>query len=539
MGRGSELAADVLVVGAGISGAIASLRLAEAGLRVVCLERGDHVDSGSFRGGEADWELTALKQWHASPNVRAAPADYPIEDSEAEMKPLMYNAVGGSTIVYGAQWPRLTPSDFHVRTLDGVADDWPLSYKELEPYYDRTDADVGLSALAGDPAYPPQARAPLSPLPIGEAGRRVGRAHNKLGWHWWPGPNAIASRPYRELRPCVQRGVCGWGCPDGAKATADITHWPRALKLGVRLITGARVREVVLDERGRAAGAVYVDRKGGEHLHRASVVMLAANGIGTPRLLLLSSSLTFPDGLANSSGLVGRRLMMHPYTRVVGLFDDFLDSWQGPWGQSIHSLEFYETNTTRDFVRGAKWNLVPTGGPLAAALFPWPGDRLWGPEIHEHVGKWLGRSAAWGIIADDLPEDDNRVTLDPELTDSDGLLAPKVTYRVSENSRRILEFNVAFAEQSLRTAGASEVVSQPLMPEFGWHLIGTARMGSDPETSVVDQWGQAHDVPNLYVVDGSTFVTGGSANPTSTICALALRAAEHLVEERHNVRAAA
>jgi choline dehydrogenase-like flavoprotein len=531
--------ADVVVVGAGISGAVASLRLAEAGLRVVCLEQGDHVDPRSFRGGEADWELTALKQWHASPNVRAGSVDYPIEDSEAEMKPLMYNAVGGSTIVYGAQWPRLPPSDFRVRTLDGIADDWPLSYHELEPFYDRTDAAVGLSALAGDPAYPPQAGAPLPPLPIGEAGRRVARAHNQLGWHWWIGPNAIASRPYRRMRPCVQRGVCGWGCPDGAKATADITHWPRALELGVRLITGARVREVILDGRARAAGAVYIDREGREHRQRGSIVMLAANGIGTPRLLLLSTSQTFPDGLANCSGLVGRRLMMHPYTRVVGLFDDFLDSWQGAWGQSIHSLEFYETNPARDFVRGAKWNLVPTGGPLGAALFPWPEDRLWGPEIHEHVGKWLGRSAAWGISADDLPEDDNRVTLDRELTDSDGLRAPKVTYRVSENSRRILEFNVALAEQSLRTAGADEVVSQPLMGEFGWHLIGTARMGNDPASSVVDRWGQAHDVPNLYIVDGSTFVTGGSANPTSTICALALRTAEHLVQQRHNVRAAA
>ncbi len=535
MGRGRGLAADALVVGAGPSGAVASLRLAEAGFRVVCLEQGARLDPGVYRGAYPDWEITALKQWHASPNVRANAADYPVDDAEAEMKPLMFNAVGGSTILYGAHWPRMTPSDFRVRTLDGVADDWPLSYGELEPYYDRTDEDIGLAALEGDPAYPPGKPPPLPPLPLGEMGRRVARAHNALGWHWWPGPNAIASRPYRGRRACVQRGTCGWGCNEGAKASADLTHWPRAEALGVRLVTGARVREIVLDRRGRAEGAVYLDREGHQHLQEASVVILAANGVGTPRLLLLSSSNSFLDGLANSSGLVGKRLMMHPFTRVVGFFDDFLHSWQGQWGQSIQSMQFYETESLRGFVRGAKWNLVPTGGPLGAALFPWPGERLWGPAIHEHVAKWLGRSAIWGITAEDLPEETNRVTLDPELTDSDGIPAPKVTYRVSENSHRILAFNVSRAEESLRVAGAYDTVSLPLMQEFGWHLLGTARMGTDPATSVVDPWGRTHDVPNLYIFDGSTFVTGGSVNPTSTICALALRATEHLIGERRNM----
>jgi choline dehydrogenase-like flavoprotein len=524
------------VVGAGPAGAVASLRLAEAGFRVVCLEQGDRVSLASYRGTHPDWEITGLKQWHPSPNVRAMDADYPVDDAEAEMQPLMYNAVGGSTILYGAQWARLTPSDFRVRTHDGIADDWPVTYEQLEPYYDRTDADVGVAALAGDPAYPPQAVPPLPPLPVGEIGRRVARAHNQLGWHWWPGPNAIASRPYRALRACVQRGTCGWGCNEGAKASADLTHWPRAEALGLRLLTGARVREIRLDRRGRATAAIYVDRQGHEHAQNASVVIVAANGIGTPRLLLLSTSATFPDGLANSSGLVGKRLMMHPYTRVVGFFDESLHSWQGQWGQWIHSLQFYETDASLGFVRGAKWNLVPTGGPLGAALFPWPEHRRWGHAIHSHVAKWVGRSAIWGITAEDLPDDANTVTLHPELTDSDGVPAPKVTYHVSENSRRILSFNAARAEESLRAAGAYDVVPLPLMSEFGWHLLGTARMGTDPASSVVDPWGQTHDVPNLWIVDGSTFVTGGGVNPTSTICALALRAAEHLINKRRELQ---
>jgi choline dehydrogenase-like flavoprotein len=224
--------------------------------------------------------------------------------------------------------------------------------------------------------------------------------------------------------------------------------------------------------------------------------------------------------------------MLHPYTRVVGFFEERFESWQGQWGQSLQSMQFYETDRSRGFVRGAKWQLMPTGGPLSACLYPWPGERRWGEAMHRHVDRWLGHATAWGITADDLPDDRNRVTLAKDLTDGDGLPAPSISYRVSENSRRILKFNEARAHESLQAAGAVKTVSVPLMGEFGWHLLGTARMGSNPATSVVDRWGASHDVPNLYVVDGSTFVTGASVNPTATIAALALRTADRLLATR-------
>lgn len=521
---------DVVIVGAGLGGAVAALRLAQGGLKVVCLEQGDWQDPAAYPGDKPGFELLAETAWHPSPNVRRLPADYPVVDGDAEMKPLLFNGVGGSTILYGAHWMRLLPSDFRVRSLDGVADDWPIGYRDLAPCYDRVDAAFGVSGVAGDPAYPDRPDYPLPPLPIGAAGERVAAAHARLGWHWWPGSNAIASRPYRGRRPCVQRGTCGQGCNEGAKASVDRTHWPEALRLGVRLVTGARVARVETDRQGRATGVLWLDREGAMHRQAAPVVVLAAGAIGTPRLLLLSKA----GGLANRSGLVGRRLMMHPFTRVVGLLREPWRSWQGHWGQSLYSLEFAETDARRGFVRGAKWNLTPAGGPLAGALFPWPGERRWGEAFHAHVRAWLGHAVIWGISCEDLPEPANRVELDPDVRDGDGLPAPRLRYRVDENARRMLAFNSERAAESLEAAGAYRTLAPGLLPGFGWHPLGTCRMGTDPDRSVTDGDGACHDVPGLWIADASLFVTGGAVNPAATVAALALRAAERLLARRRD-----
>jgi choline dehydrogenase-like flavoprotein len=345
---------------------------------------------------------------------------------------------------------------------------------------------------------------------------------------------AGAAGEYGPLRPCVQRATCLQACADGAKGSADRTHWPEAIRLGVDLRTGAHVRAITRRPDGLAGGAIYLDRDGHEHEQRAGVTILAANGIGTPRLLLLS-------GLANSSGLVGKRLMMHPFGTVVGLFEEDLQSTQGPWGQHLHCLEFYETDHDRGFVRGAKWGLQPTGGPLKmATAYPWGAENpIWGERFHEQVRKRLGHSAMWGIIAEDLPEESNRVVLDPTGTDAHGVPGAKIQYRMSENSRLLMAFHEARARESLEAAGAYETVIAPFIRATGWHLLGTAMMGTDPATSVVDPWGRTHDVPNLFVFDGSVWPTSSGMNPTATIAALALRFAEHLVETRREQAVAA
>lgn len=531
-----EEKADVLIVGAGASGAFAAVELSKAGFSVVCLEQGDWTRPTEFAGARPEWELKAQKDWHPNPNTRARASDYPIDTSESDVNPLMFNGVGGSTILYAAHWVRMLPSDFQTRTRDGVGDDWPISYEDLAPFYGRTEIDMGVSGLAGDPAYPDEAPYPNPPMPINKIGRKAAEGLDKLGWHWWPAPNAISARKYRHMNACVRRGTCLTGCPEGAKGSVDVTHWPDAIDAGARLVTGARVREVTTNAKGLATGAVYIDRDGVERHQAADVVVMAANGIGTARLLLLSTSRAHPDGLANSSGLVGRRLMMHPYAAATGVYDEPLESWLGPAGHAIQTFEFYETDASRGFARGGKWQVMPSGGPLGlrAGYSDSPVEEVWGENFHHRIRRTLGRSFEWGVTAEDLPDMENRVVLDSEQTDSDGIPSPKIIYRTSENTRRLMDFNLARARDAHEAAGATEVHITPLMRDCGWHIMGTARMGLDPAESVINEWHRAHDVPNLYVIDGSAFVTSAAVNPTATITALTLRATEQLIANRKN-----
>jgi len=522
--------ADVLIIGAGASGAVAAKRLAIAGFRVVCLEQGGWMNASDFPGDKLEFELVAEKQWSADPNVRAMPQDYPCEISGSDISPVMFNAVGGSTIHFGAQWARMRPADFRLRTLHGVGDDWPVTYEEMRPFYERLDEELLISGVGGDPAYPPGPPPPLSGIPIGKIGRRAAEGMNELGWHWWPASHAIPSQAVGSRVPCQRRGTCMFGCPEGAKSSTDVSLWPAALEHGARLITGARVREIAVDERGVATGAVYVDRKGEERFQAASVVILAANGIGTPRLLFLSASSRFPDGLANSSGLVGKRLMLHPYMSVLGLYDEDLESWVGPWGTPLLSLQFADTDESRGFPCGAQWDVMPIGGPLMALARydDRPFAERWGPNIHRLVERTLGRAFDWGIGLEDLPSESNGVTLDPALRDPDGIPAPRIDYRIDEHARANLAFQIERAKEAHEAAGAVETLVTD-WSRWGWHLLGTCKMGDDPRTSVVNRWGQAHDVANLYIVDGSVFPTSGPQPPTATIAANAARCVYALI----------
>ncbi|MFB0874868.1 MULTISPECIES: GMC oxidoreductase [unclassified Sphingobium] len=523
--------ADVLIVGAGAAGGIAARRLAEAGLKVVALEQGEWQAPDRYRGSEWDWELTAARQWATRPDIRRSRADYPIDFSDSDMHILNFNGVGGSTILFNGVWNRLIRSNFELRSRFGIADDWPIRYEDLAPWYDATDRSVGVSGLGGHPAYPPHEDFPLPPLPIEGKAVEIARALAARGWHWWPETNAILSSAYDGRHPCVQRGTCSSGCNEGAKSSIDLTHWRPFVAQSGRLVTGARVRRITVDRQGLASGAEWIDRAGAVHHQSAAVVLVAGNGIGTPRLLLASACDRFPDGLANRSGLVGKRLMMHPCAFVHGLFPEQLHSWQGRNGSTLQCLEFTPHVPGRGYDGGAKWSLHPAGGgPLAEAM------RLFAagvpPEqFHARFDAQFGHRLKWVILAEDLPDEGNRVELHPSLTDDDGIPAARIVYRTSDSARRALDHNVAQATQILRDAGAYAIEASSPAP-VGAHLLGTACMGDDPDGSVVDPWCMAHDIPNLGIIDGSVFVTAGAVNPTSTICALALRAADHLIRHR-------
>ena len=352
-------------MGGGPSGAVTAHTLARRGFKVTCLEQGDWVNPTGYPGNKPEYELLLQKQWSWNPNTRHRDADYPMNLDSSDVTPIMFAGVGGSSLMYGAMWLRLLPSDFRVKTLDGICDDWPLDYWELEPFYNRVDQFLGVAGLGGDPAYPDQ-DFDMPPHPMGKGGVLAAQALNSLGWHWWPGTQAIPTHNHKNLAKCVRWGVCETGCPAGAKGSFDVGYWPHAIEAGTTLVTGARVREITVDHEGRANAVIWLDRDGREHRLRTNSVVMAANGIGTSRLLLLSSSGKHPDGLGNSSGLVGKNLMLHPNNAAIGLYEQEVESWKGPAGHLIYSLEFAETDTARGFYRGSKANLMPLPGVLTS-----------------------------------------------------------------------------------------------------------------------------------------------------------------------------
>ncbi len=526
---------DILIIGAGAAGAAFAWSMADTRLRILCLEQGDWMNPATYPSTGLGGELRQMGEFSSNPNTRARITDYPVNNDHSPIQIANFNGVGGGTVLYAAHFPRFHPSDFKVRSCDGVADDWPIDYDTLEPFFALNDRMMGVAGLPGDPAYPDH-ELPLPPLPLGTSGEWLARGFNRLGWHWWPSDSAIASLPYEGRDRCLNLGPCTSGCPQGAKASTDITYWPEAMRRGVRLQTRARVREITVGDDGLANGVIYLDAHGGEHFQPAEVVVLAANGIGTPRLLLNSRSARFPNGLANNNDVVGRYLMLHPYAWVTGTFAQRLDGQFGASGCCIWSQEFYETDRSRGFVRGYTMEIVRGRGPLVTAMNGLGSGQIpWGPGFHEAFARSFAHTTGMVNICEDLPEAHNRVVLDDTLTDSDGIPAPKILYTLSENSRRMLDHSVARATEVLTAAGATGVQFEAPWKMAGWHNMGTARMGEDPATSVVNAWGRAHEVRNLFVIDGSVFTTSAGVNPTSTIQAVALYIADAMKRRLANL----
>ena len=528
--------ADIIIVGSGASGAAAAWSLSrEKSLRIVCFEQGSISDPSDYPTKSSDWELSRFDKSSSNPNIRNNLADYPIDDSNSPISIANFNGYGGSTILYSAHFPRFHPSDFRVKTLDNISDDWPLSYSQLNPYFNENEKMMGVAGLVGDTAYPDY-KSLLPPVPLGEMGQEMAKAFNKMKWHWWPSYAAINTDKRKNRANCINLGPCNIGCSQGAKGSVDATYWPLALLNGVEIYTESRVYEITINSKGLADGVLYFDKDGNECECKAKIVILACSGIGTPRLLLNSKSPAFPDGLLNDNGLVGKNLMLHPLAYVEGVFEKDLKSSIGPHGCCILSQEFYETRAEHDFMRGYTMQILRGAPPIETATSGYFMRQLSiGKNHHKDFEKLFNHTAGIAIISEDLPEEHNRVELDFDNKDSFGLPGVKVYYELGENTKKILKHGIKMSKEIFNSAGAKVNASFAPVKNSGWHLMGTARMGENQKTSVVNKYGQSHQIKNLFIVDSSVFVTAGAVNPVATAQAITLFACNYIRENGSNI----
>jgi choline dehydrogenase-like flavoprotein len=360
---------------------------------------------------------------------------------------------------------------------------------------------------------------------------RLQTAFDQLGWHWWPSDAAIQTQDSDSRQACNFCGPCGLGCPRKARASVDITYWPLAIKQGVTLKTGCTVLQVNTNSKGTRAESVhYIDASGEHKMLVANTIVLAASGMGTPRLLL--ASLTNKMGSNSSDRLseIGRNLMLHPTAIVSGVFSQSLKTYQGPFACSLFSQEFYETDLRRGFVRGCQLQALRSQGPLGTALGGYMSRLPWGTDHHERFTHGFNHTVSITVTSEDLPEPSNFIDLAVGDTDSRGMVIPRMHYKVGENTQKILHFGIAKATELLRAAGAHNVNVNPLSRQAGFHFMGTARMGNDEDKSVVSAEGRCHAINNILVIDGSVFPSAGAVNPTSTLQAFALRCADALLD---------
>ena len=535
---GANDTVDFVVVGSGAAGGVMARELSQAGFEVLVLEQGPRFTAADFKHDELDhWFNNALlNSPETSPQTFRRSAADPAE--RVRNFPSLWYArmVGGSSNHFTANYWRFHEVDFSERSLLGeIAGtsfaDWPIDYAELEPYYTKVEWEVGVSGLAGaSPFDPPRSKPyPMPPLPVKSSGVLLERGARKLGMHPFPAPMAIASVPYRGRPACAHCGFCiGFGCEMSAKSSTLYTMLPEAEATGrCEVRSESYVFRVATNDRGRVTGVSYFDRERREHFQKARAVVLCANGAESARLLLMSANAKFPDGLANSSGLVGRNLMFNTYAEVNAIFEHELNEYKSVQVTRIVH-DFYDSDPKRGFYGGGGFDSRIGPNPIVWSMFAPPPERAWGAEFKALL-EAMPRAMIVATHGTSLPLETNRVDLDPDLKDAWGLPAMRVTYRDHPDDLATARFLQDRGVEVMQAAGAQQVWKGPVAEAPGSpHLLGTCRMGNDPKTSVVDRYHRTHDIPNLFVCDGSSFVTSGRGQPTMTIQALAFRAGEHI-----------
>jgi choline dehydrogenase-like flavoprotein len=525
--RNSELV-DFAIVGSGAAGGVLARELSLAGFSVVLFEQGPRLSPADFEHDEFKyWFLGGITNDPAK-SPQSFRSDSGSRAERVSIKPALWYArtVGGSSVHYTANYWRFHEIDFNERSVLGAI-------AELEPYYTKVDWEIGVSGLAGaSPFDPPRSKPyPKPPLPVKSSGVLFERGARKLGLHPFPAPMVINSQPFRGRPACIHCGFChGFACEVTAKASTLTTMIPEAEATGrCEVRSESYVVRIHTNQQGRATGVTYFDRHKRELFQKARAVVLSANGAESPRLLLMSGSARQPQGLANSSGLVGKYLMFNLGSRTQGVFEHELNEYKSVQVTRI-AHDFYRSDPSRGYYGG---------GGLDARIGPQP--VVWAQRLADYGPAWGSaykqRLAAFPrtmLIAGhgtSLPVATNSVSLDPELKDAWGMPAIRATYKDHPDDLANARFLQDRAAEILDAAGAMSVEKAPVTEQnFSMHLLGTCRMGNDPATSVVDKYHRSHDIANLFVCDGSSLVTSGRGQPTMTIQALAFRAAHHIGE---------
>jgi choline dehydrogenase-like flavoprotein len=529
---------DFVIVGSGASGGVMARELARAGLSVVLLEQGPRFSLARFRHDELkDWYLGGITN-DAVRNPQTF-RNHPAKKAAIQnvKPPLWYGrVVGGGSLHYTANFWRFHEIDFVERTRLGPIPgtgfaDWPITYADLEPYYTKVEWKIGVSGLAGaSPFDPPRTRPyPMPPLPVKSSGVLLERGARKLGLHPVPAPMAINSQPFRGRPACIHCGFChGFACEVRAKASTLTTVIPEAEATGrCEVRPESYVARINTNAQGRVTGVTYFDRERRERVQRSRAVVLCANGAETPRLLLMSVSAQFPHGLANWSGLVGKYLMFNHTSRALGVFEHELNEYKSVQVTRIVH-DFYDSDPKRGHYGGGGLDARIGPQPTTWAIRTATEGPSWGSAYKARLREFP-RSMQIACHGTSLPVESNNITLDPEVKDAWGLPAMRVTYKDHPHDLANARYLQDRGAEILEAAGALTVTKAPVTEQTSsMHLLGTCRMGTNPAASVVDRYHRCHDVPNLFICDGSSLVTSGRGQPTMTIQALAFRAGEHI-----------
>lgn len=530
---------DFVVVGAGAAGGVVAKELSTAGFTVVVLEQGPYLKESDFDHDELKvaWHGALTNDHKRQPNTFRK-----TEKDKAKLQPSIGygRMVGGGSVHFTGNYWRFHEIDFTERSRLGPIpgsgfSDWPITYSDLEPYYTKVEWEIGVSGLAGSsPFDPPRSKPyPVPPLPVKSSGVLMERGARKLGLHPFPAPMAILSQPHNGRNACIHCGFCEqFGCEVGAKSSSLATVIRVAEKTGRSEIRPeSYVRRIEIDGSGRVTGVTYFDSKGTEVFQKAKAVVVCANGAETPRLLLMSKSNLFPQGLANSNGLVGKYLMFNGGSFAGGLFEHQLNEYKSVVvSRVVH--DFYESDPKRGFYGGGGIDFRHDLLPISFALFGLPMDGpRWGAGYKAMLNEYYTRTTYAVGHTTSLPVIGNSISLDPVVKDAWGLPAIRVTYKDHPDDIRFEKFMLERSKELLEAAGARKVWTYPVEEQQGAvHLLGTCRMGNDPRASVINRDHRAHDVPNLFLCDGSSFVTSGRGQPTCTIQALAFRASDRIVD---------